>query len=105
MSIVSEIFKNKEDMTYLDTASTEAGSNMTDHHGAMRWERPTEGIVMINCDAAWSASSRQGGVGVIARDKDGCMVGGWHDKVAGGLVEEIEANVVLHGVRLAVAKG
>lgn len=58
MSIVNEIFKNKEDMTYLGTASTEAGSNRTDHHGVMRWERPTEGIVKINCDAAWFASSR-----------------------------------------------
>lgn len=32
------------------------------------WERPGADIININCDAAWCANTRWGGIGVLARD-------------------------------------
>lgn len=53
------------------------------------WERQGADIIKINCDAPWCANTSLGGIGVIVRDRSGSLRGGRHDKMVGGLAEEI----------------
>lgn len=39
---------------------------------------------------------------MIAQDQEGRIAGGWHGKVVGCSVEEVEVRTVLEGVRLVV---
>lgn len=89
--------KTKEEMISLSVRR----SRTNDPNSNRCWERPDNGTIKIICDAAWCASTKLEGVGVIACDQSGCIRGGWHDKVVWGSVEEIEARTVLEGVRLA----
>lgn len=61
------------------------------------------GKIKLNCDAAWSAKSKLGGIGIIARDHEGRLKGGWHGTIRAASTEEVEARAVLEGVRLAVS--
>lgn len=72
---------------------------------AQKWRRPEGGQIKINCDAAGYSSSRQGAIGVLARDHAGNLQGGRHGRILRDSAEELEAKAVLEGVRLAITHG
>ncbi|KAL9671170.1 hypothetical protein QQ045_008736 [Rhodiola kirilowii] len=41
----------------------------------LNWQKPVGNVVKINCDGAWSEEFRTGGVGIVARDSSGCVIG------------------------------
>jgi ribonuclease HI len=47
-----------------------------------RWCRPPNGVVKLNCDGAFSQSSRSGGWGFILRDHEGNVIGSGFGKLA-----------------------
>lgn len=63
--------------------------------------RPTRGAVKINCDAAWNSLTGEGGIGVIARDHEGRVLGGAHSSERSASIVTIEASAVYEGVKLA----
>lgn len=69
------------------------------------WTKPTPGVIKINVDAPWNATSRLGGIGVVARDHTWRLCGGTNAHLSGDSVEELEAAVVVQWVLLAVDRG
>lgn len=68
------------------------------------WRRPEEGFIKINCDAAWTSTSGQCGLKLIARDHEGSICGGAPFQTQGASVEELEAKTVFERVKLAFLK-
>lgn len=71
-----------------------------------RWMKPPEGILKVNCDGSFSASTKAGGWGFVIRDCDGDVV------VAGrGRIDHLfyacQAEIIayVHGVQAAVDQG
>lgn len=73
--------------------SVQAGWRVT-----LKWERPSWKSIKINCNAAWCSSTKTGGIGVIARNHRGEIVGGFHGSEEANIVEYLEARVVLKGL-------
>lgn len=69
------------------------------------WKKARPGAIKINCDGAWDASSKRGGIGVVARDETGALVGGRNDSCVDFGADIIEARALLSGVELAIEKG
>lgn len=66
------------------------------------WKRQSQDAIKINCDATWCRSTKRGGIGVIARNHNGEVVGGYHGLEVADNDEYLEAHVVYEGIRLAV---
>lgn len=69
------------------------------------WVGSTLGTVKINCDVAWDSVSGRGGIGVVARNHEGRIIGGISRSDWAPSSVFLEANVVLFGVHLVVEKG
>lgn len=96
--ILQELHKtNGELMTVLQNraASTGHPASSSSVGNVVKWTRPDHSAIKINCDGAWSSTSRQGGVGVIARDSTGAVRGGSQSMVDGGSTEEVKAKALL----------
>lgn len=52
------------------------GGSATQTQSHLRWTKPTVGAIRRNCDASWCNQSRRGGIGVVARNAEGHLVGG-----------------------------
>lgn len=50
---------------------------------AEAWRRSDQGCVKINCDASRCRQTKMGGIDVIARNADGCVVGGANRRLSG----------------------
>lgn len=68
------------------------------------WRRPNRRWIKINCDASWCRETKTGGIGVIARNADGCVVGGENLKASEWNIEALEAEDILVSVKFAREK-
>lgn len=66
------------------------------------WNKPTQGIIKINCDVAWEASTRKGGTTVIARGWMGRIVGGRNSTSKDTAVKNLEAKAIMQAVELTI---
>lgn len=55
--------------------SATAGYQGVQNRGMGGWSRPETGCIKVNCDASWVCATGRGGIGIIARDHDGQVVG------------------------------
>lgn len=78
--------------------TTQQGGDEGQHH----WIRPTEGIIKINCDAACNGGTGDGGIGVLARNHEGRIVGGTQCAKWTASIEILEARYVYEGVKLVI---
>jgi hypothetical protein len=68
----------------------------------LRWEAPDPGRIKVNMDGAFDAHSREGGVGIVARDNAGSVVfTAWKYIARGEDAEELEAMACKEGLVLA----
>lgn len=106
--ILQEVHKSIEELQITaQLGNTRTGQEAPPSNlvSAVAWTKPDYGAIKINCNGAWSSSSRHGGVGVISRDSSGMIMGGSQGRVEGGSPEEVEAKAILQAVQLAVARG
>lgn len=68
---------NSAKLKQLRTATMQARPSGTPAAQVRYWIPPEEGSIKINCDGAWSSSSGHDGVGVVARNHAGAIVGGF----------------------------
>ena len=74
--------------------------------GATRWLPPLTSQHKVNYDGTLFRESRLAGIGVVARDSDGRVVGALSDRVGlPGTVEEVEAIACREAVKFALQLG
>ncbi|CAN1837440.1 Putative ribonuclease H protein At1g65750 [Linum perenne] len=74
--------------------------------GCDKWHKPPPTYIKINCDAAVFSENRAFGIGLIARDEDGTMLGYKMETRQCCLpVRECEAVAVVAGIAWAVEQG
>lgn len=66
------------------------------------WVSPGQGVVKVNCDAAWDPSSGLGGIGVVARDNEGRLLGGFHCSESAHSSVFLEAKALFFGIKLTL---
>lgn len=71
-----------------------------------RWCKPNEGILKINCDAAFCERGRNGGWGYVIRDADGDVVSAGRGRLD-HVIDSFQAEVIacLQGLQAAVELG
>ncbi|KAK8636301.1 hypothetical protein V6N13_005005 [Hibiscus sabdariffa] len=52
-----------------------------------KWKKPGSGVIKINVDGAWHATTRTAAIGIIARDNHGMMIVLGHDTQKQGAAE------------------
>lgn len=70
-----------------------------------RWEKPERDEIAINVDATWCQRTRAGGIGVVARNSNGILVGGTNCNTTGDNVDNLEAQAIHLGITLAKDRG
>lgn len=109
IATVGEVTKVMREMTVLEsqgrTSAPRDGEQSRVPRAKENWQKSMPLVITINVDAAWNATTRQGGVGIVARDHTRALCGGRHRPLVGEFVEEMEAIVVVEGVSLAVEMG
>ncbi|CAN1315847.1 hypothetical protein LINPERPRIM_LOCUS29851, partial [Linum perenne] len=71
-----------------------------------KWHTPAPTFIKINCDAALFAEHHAFGIGLVARDEDGVLIGyKMMNRQGCPPVKECEAEVVVAGVEWAVEQG
>lgn len=77
--------------------------NPTPHENTdgMIWERPSQGIIKINCDATWCSLTRRA-TSSSSRNHNTEVVEGFHGSEVVDNAEYLEARYVYEGIRLVV---
>ncbi|XP_021800463.1 uncharacterized protein LOC110744764 [Prunus avium] len=65
------------------------------------WRPPREGLIKINVDGAWHKNTMHGAVGCVIRDNRGNLIGGASSFTVRSSPEEVEAEAILEGLKLA----
>lgn len=83
------------------TAGTTGMNTVDDENGIpLSWKRPNPGVIKINTDAAWYNVTNKGGLGAIARNHRGQIVGDFQGAEVADNVEHLEARAVYEGIRI-----
>lgn len=69
------------------------------------WSTPSQEVINVNCDASQCRLTKNGGIGVIARNSEGHVIGGATHILKGKDAESLEAEAILLGIKLAIEKG
>ncbi|OMO92697.1 hypothetical protein COLO4_17377 [Corchorus olitorius] len=70
-----------------------------------KWLAPEEGWLKVNVDGAFDPGTSEGAVGIVARDHNGCLIGGTGMRVKVANAQAVEALAALKGCELARDKG
>ncbi|CAN1254127.1 Putative ribonuclease H protein At1g65750 [Linum perenne] len=74
--------------------------------GCRRWHKPPVGVVKINLDAALFDNSRRQGLGMVARDAEGGLLGVKQTVIPGvSIVKEAEASCLREAIWWAMEMG
>lgn len=94
MTVISSVRKMMEELYNLHQSShlQQSSSASNERSSRLTWERPSRDTINVNCDAAWCRSTTRGGIGVIARNYNGEVVGGYHRSEVADNVEYLEAH-------------
>lgn len=66
-----------------------------------KWFRPRSGFVKLNCDAAWREDDFSTGIGVVARNDSGKLVGGFQNSFKCDSVSLAEGLAIVDSIMLA----
>ncbi|OMO66427.1 hypothetical protein COLO4_30555 [Corchorus olitorius] len=70
-----------------------------------KWEAPEPGWVKINCDGAQDSRTRNAGLGIVMRDSQSRIVGGFHREIKAKSPLIAEAMAIKEGLIRAKEKG
>ncbi|PRQ44148.1 putative ribonuclease H-like domain-containing protein [Rosa chinensis] len=66
---------------------------------------PPSGFIKLNSDGSWISTSGEGGIGVIARNEHGQLMGGTAKSVTTSTALQVELQAISDGLSLAISNG
>ncbi|KAK8478144.1 hypothetical protein V6N11_063381 [Hibiscus sabdariffa] len=71
-----------------------------------KWRKPEPGVIKINVDGAWNATTRMAAIGLIVRDHHGMMIDGCAKMMEGAhTAETVEGCAFALGIAMAIDNG
>lgn len=82
--------------------SKECNSHSPQNSNETGMAKTRKGLDQNKLDASWCRETKIGGIGVIARDEEGRMIGGANRRTTGWNIESLEVEAILLGGLLAM---